>query len=285
MKSMFLQLRLRRLALLTLAFLSFRATGHGQSHGLTFGSHETVMEKRTSLDVSPDDSICFSKGFQLSFDINFLPNRHTYFGYVLRIISNGDHNIDLIYDQKTHSFKVIDGEAFTSINFTMDSLRLYKEWNRMSMKFNLEAQTLAFEVNGQKTGNCSIPLTFRCFKFLWGANDFQKFKTRDIPSMQVKDIRIYENDALRFFWPLDETEGTAAFDSVGRREARVKNPNWLRPKYQRWDLLSSFSLNGYAGVAFDPKTDRLYLTGSDSLAVFGLNSDKGQLGWVPSRHT
>ena len=37
-----------------------------------------------------------SKNFDLGFDINYLPNHRTYFGYILRIISNGDHNIDLI---------------------------------------------------------------------------------------------------------------------------------------------------------------------------------------------
>ncbi|HMC87178.1 MAG TPA: hypothetical protein VKI61_16755, partial [Chitinophagaceae bacterium] len=245
--------------------------GYSQSYGLAFSSHETVLEKRTSLDIAPDDSICFSKNFELGFDINFLPGRKTYFGYILRIISNGEHNVDLIYDQKTHSFKVINGENFSNISFAIDSSTLYKEWNRMDLKFNLENQTLSFEVNGKKTGSSNIKLNFRCFKFLWGANDFQKFKTRDIPSMQVKDIKIYENNALKYFWPLNEVTGNIAYDSIAKREAKVKNPNWIKPKYQKWELLNTFTINGYAGVAFDPKKDKLYFTGADSLAVFGLN--------------
>ncbi len=65
-------------------------------YGLAFNSHEVVLEKRTSLDLSPEDSFCFTKNFELSFDINFIPNNRTYFGYVVRIISNGSQNIDLI---------------------------------------------------------------------------------------------------------------------------------------------------------------------------------------------
>ena len=74
-------------------------------HGLAFNSHEVVLEKRTSLDLSPEDSFCFTKNFELSFDINFIPNNKTYFGYVIRIISNGNQNIDLIFDQKSKYFK------------------------------------------------------------------------------------------------------------------------------------------------------------------------------------
>src|SRR5450755_20630 len=117
--------------------LFFKISGFAQSYGLTFNSHEVVLEKRTSLDLSPDDSLCFSKNFELGFDINYLPNHKTYFGYILRIISNGDHNIDLIYHQKSHSFKVVNGEIFSNVSFLIDSPRLYREWNRINLKFNL----------------------------------------------------------------------------------------------------------------------------------------------------
>ncbi|HMH33791.1 MAG TPA: hypothetical protein VK543_12215 [Puia sp.] len=275
---------MRRIACSIAVVLFAQLSGYSQSYGLNFSSHETVLEKRTSLDISPDDSICFSKNFELGFDINYLPNHRTYFGYILRIISNGEHNIDLIYHQKSHSFKVINGETFSNISFSIDSPKLYKDWNRVVLKFNLENQTLLFEVNGQKAGNCNIPLNFRCFKFLWGANDFQKYKTRDIPPMQIKDIKIYENNILKYFWPLNEVTGTIAYDSINKIVAKVKNPNWIKPKYQKWELLNTFTLNGYAGVAFDAKSDKIYVTGSDSLAVFGLNSEKGLVQWIPNKH-
>jgi two-component SAPR family response regulator len=275
---------MKRIAFSIAVVLFIQMNGFSQSYGLTFSSHETVLEKRTSLDISPDDSICFSKNFELGFDINYLPNYRTYFGYILRIISNGDHNIDLIYHQKSHSFKVINGETFSNISFTIDSPKLYKDWNRVVLKFNLENQTLLFEVNGQKAGNCNIPLNFRCFKFLWGANDFQKYKTRDIPPMQIKDIKIYENNTLKYFWPLNEVTGSISYDSINRQVAKVKNPNWIKPKYQKWELLNTFTLNGYAAVAFDSKSDKIYVAGSDSLAVFRLNSEKGLVDWIANKH-
>ena len=256
----------------------------GQSYGLTFNSHENVLEKRTSLDISPDDSICFTKNFDLGFDINYLPNHKTYFGYILRIISNGDHNIDLIYHQKSHTFKVINGEIFSNVSFQIDSPRLYREWNRINLKFNLENQTIEFEVNGNKIGTCNTPLNFRCFKFLWGANDYLKYKTRDIPPMQLKDIKIYENGTMKYYWPLNEVSGDTEYDGVSKQVARVKNPTWLKPKYQKWELLNSFTFNGYGAVAFDPNTDKIFITGSDSLAIFPISEEHGTVQWIPNSH-
>jgi hypothetical protein len=152
------------------------------------------------------------------------------------------------------------------------------------LKFNLENQTLLFEVNGQKAGNCNIPLNFRCFKFLWGANDFEKYMTRDIPPMQVKDIKIYENNSLKYFWPLNEVAGNISYDLIRKQMAKIKNPSWIKPKYQKWELLNTFTLDGYAGVAFDSKSDKIYVTGSDSMAIFGLNSEKGLVEWIANKH-
>jgi len=263
------------------SFLTF--SGFAQSYGLAFSSHEVVQEKRTSLDLSPDDSLCFSKSFELGFDISFIPGREIYFGYVVRIIG-GNQNIDLIYNQQSSSFKVIIGESFSGIGFTIDSIRLHKEWNRLMIKCDLVNHTMRFGVNGKTIGTSPIPATGNCFRFLWGANDFPKFKTRDIPPMKIRDIKLDENGVLKYSWPLDEVADDSCYDKVNRRIAKVKNPVWLKPKYQKWDLVSSFTVNGYAAVTFDAKHDRLFVTGSDSLGLCSLRNEQHPLDWIPCRH-
>jgi len=261
----------------------FTVNGFAQSYGLTFNSHEVVQEKRTCLDLTPEDSLCLKKNFELTFDISFRSVHEITFGYIVRIIAN-NQNIDLIYNQPTSTFKVIVGENFSGISFFLDSLKLYKEWNAFALKFDLENHTLSFAVNGKKIGTCNLSLTGSCFKFLWGANDFQKFKTRDIPPMKVKDVKIFENDALKYFWPLDETSGDLCYDRVGRHIAKAKNPVWLKPKYQKWELLSSFAINGYSSVAYDPRQDKIYVGGSDSLCVFALGNAQPAIDYIPCRH-
>ncbi|HZE84952.1 MAG TPA: hypothetical protein VE035_11635 [Puia sp.] len=256
--------------------------GSAQSYGLSFTSHEAVMEKRTSLDLSPDDSICFSKNFELGFDIRLIPDYKTYFGFVLRIVNNDEENIDLIYNEKQRSFEVITGENFSGISFAIDSPRLYREWNRFTLKFNLGERTLQFMVNEKQAGKSRIPANFRCLKFLWGASDVQKFDTKDVPPMQLKDIRLSENGKEKYFWSLNESAGDICYDQVKRKAAKIKNPVWIKPGHQKWELLTTFSIGSFAGLGYDPRQDQLYVAGGDSLAFYTFKNGQNALGWIPN---
>jgi len=48
---------------------------------LAIASRDADPEKRTSLDLTPDKSLVSQK-LELSFDLTFVPNNPTYFGYV-----------------------------------------------------------------------------------------------------------------------------------------------------------------------------------------------------------
>src|SRR6202034_4374843 len=219
---------MKRLLFCIAAILSIPTSDFAQSYGLVFRSHEVVQEKRTSLDLSPEDSLCFGKDFDLSFDINFLPRHEIYFGYIFRIIAVGnggnDQNIDLIYNQRTGSFRVIIGENFSGISFSVDSPRLYRDWNNIALHCDLDRHLMQFSVNGRSVGSNSMPIGGSCFKFLWGADDFRKFRTRDIPPMQIKDIRLSGTGGPKYYWPLDETAGDLALDRTSHRSAGIKNP-------------------------------------------------------------
>ena len=278
---------MKRLLFCIAAIVVFQTRDLAQSYGLIFSSHEVVQEKRTSLDLAPDDSLCFNHNFDLSFDLSFLPRHQIYFGYIFRIIAAGkdgnDQNIDLIYNQKLYNFKIIVGENFSGISFSIDSSKLYHDWNTFALHYDLDKHLLQFSVNGRAIGSAGVPTTAGCFKFLWGANDFGKFRTRDIPPMQLKDIRLSGDGSLKYNWPLDESAGETALDKLTRRAARIKNPTWLKPKYQLWDPIGSFTVRGYAGVAYDPVQDKLFILGSDSIATYTLTRDGFNQDWIPTR--
>ncbi len=262
--------------------LSLTATGWAQSYGLMFNSHEVVLEKRTSLDLSPSDSFCFRKNFDLSFELSFKPNHQVSFGYVLRMIC-GDQNVDLMYNQPTSSFNIVVGESFSGISFKVDSLKLFRDWSKVNLSVDLNRYELKCFLNNKLIGTTRLPVLNHCFKFLWGANDYQKFKTRDIPPMKIKDIRIAEDKKEKYYWPLNEKSGDVIYDKISQKEARAKNPDWAMPKYQNWEQIASFTTNGYAGVAFDSKQDKLYITCADSMGVFTFGQEQ-KLDWVPVKH-
>src|SRR3982074_2182037 len=105
----FLHSDMRRVVLTICLAVFFIYNLSAQSYGLQFNSHESLAEKRTALELAPNDSLFFSENVRLDFDINFIPGHEIYFGYVLRII-NGSENIDIIYDQSTSRFRIITGE-------------------------------------------------------------------------------------------------------------------------------------------------------------------------------
>lgn len=246
--------------------------GYAQSYGLRFSSHEAMQEKRTSLDLSAADPLCFKDEGEISFDLMFAQNLETYFGYIFRLITTEGQNIDLIYNQARGNFNFIIGEKVSG-TFKIDSMRLLNEWNHVRVQLNTRGHELLFYVNEKLAGTCKANLkTDLCFRMYFGTNSFEEFQTADIPPMNLKDIRISENGKIRYYWPLSEISGDSCFDSVQHRTARVSNPIWIKPQHQVWQLASSFQVAGTPGVAFNPGNEGLFIVGEDSLYQLSLQT-------------
>ena len=259
--------------LLFIPFLNYSVSA--QSYGLRFCSHEVEQEKRTSLNLSPSEALCFKNDAEISFDLVFAQRMEIYFGYVFRMITSDGQNIDLIYNQKFRNFNFIIGEAVSG-TFTIDSAKLYNDWNHFSVRLNTGAHEVQVFVNGRFEGKSSAHIQPGvCLKLSFGTNSFEDFQTEDIPPMSIKDIRVLEGNELKYYWPLSETTGTECYDSVQHRVAKVTNPLWLKPQHQNWALAGALQVDGSPSVAFDAAKDELYVIAEDSLYILSL--DKGQI--------
>ena len=230
-----------------------------QTHGLQFASHEVVPEKRTSVNLTPGGPLCFSKTTELSFDISFRPILETYFGFVLRMISTDNQNIDVVYNQKLLQFNFVIGETF-SFPFTIDSASLYGKWNNMNIRVNNEERSIAFLLNGKEI--CKKDNAFAkqlCCRIYFGLNDYVGFQTRDIPPMRLKDIVIAENGRQKFVYPLAESNGDATTDVLSGEKIVIKNPVWIKPRHQQWEQVLSVTTNGISSTAFNNKYQKLSL--------------------------
>ncbi|QHS58495.1 Kelch repeat-containing protein [Chitinophaga agri] len=250
----------------------FSTAGRAQSYlsyGLAFNGHEAVAEKRTAFEIGTLQPLCLSGVVKLEFDLNFVSYHHIYFGYILRII-NGNQNIDLIYDQRMSLFRVISGQKFFNISFAAEPYRLYNEWNRLVITLDAGNQQLSLSFNDQPVGSAAFAFKGDCFRFLYGANDDERFHTRDIPPMRIKDIRIIHDNYLRHHWPLESVADTLCYDAVGHIPAKVKNGVWLKPDHQHWRVAGDFQLNGNAVAAFDSRNEQLLIAGVDSVITYDL---------------
>jgi DNA-binding SARP family transcriptional activator len=250
-----------------------------QSYGLRFSSHETVQEKRTALNLTPTDNICLNAHSAISFDLRFVQGMDIYFGYILRLITTDKQNIDVIFNQRTSTFNIIIGETQAG-SFVVDSPRLYQQWSHIELAFDVPAGTIQVQVNHHPSGKVSTHFKGElCGKLVFGASSLEEFQTADIPPMSLKDLRITSDGETQYYWPLSEVSGTECYDSVHHRMAKVLNPTWIRPQYQNWEEAWSFEVKGIPAVAFDPRTDKLYVNGPDSLYVWGVQ--KGDETAIP----
>jgi two-component SAPR family response regulator len=243
--------------------------GYSQSYGLGFNSDEVDQNKRTSLDLSPQQQLCFSKNFDISFDISFLRTNKIYFGYVIRIIEDDKRNIDLVYDDETDVFKLVIGEKLSKITFSADKNKLYKQWNNIKIKFDTDNDRITVLSGGRSFTESRLHLKkSNCYKMLFGANSYKQFSTTDVPAMKIRDVKVAEKNTLKFHWPLGEGSGVIAAETVTQNNGAVVNALWVKAAHFYWKQVRNFIVTGSASVAFDPAKEILYVVGNDSLFTY-----------------
>jgi two-component SAPR family response regulator len=256
-------------AIVSLVFIVviFNQNSYGQSYGLGFYSHEVVQDKRTSLDLSPEKTLCFKDNFEISFDASFYPNRAIYFGYIIRIIEDDHRNIDLVYNAQAtkNHFNLIVGEKLTKAAFDIEPNCLFNKWNKLSIKFDYDHDRIVFNSGNNIFVENNIHLKKNsCYKILFGVNNYKQFQTTDVPPMKLRDIRISQNGLLKYNWPLSEELGQAAREVNSQSDGAVINPLWITALHHDWQPAQSILINGVASVAFDAKNEMVYVVGSDS---------------------
>lgn len=265
------------LLLLNLLVLSGQVSvSLAQSYGLGFDSYEVVQDKRTGLDLSPDNTFCFQHNFELSFDLSFLSDKKTYFGYVVRLIENDRQNIDLIYDNSTETqhFKLVIGDKFAPFSFDFPNGDLYKKWNRITLKFNKEQKSVMV-VYGNKSFSQPLKLSDTgCFKILFGANRYKDFKSTDVPPMKIRNVAISEANKVKFHWALDETDGSVATEEVHGKNAQASNPVWIKKLHYQWQLTRTLTLKDYTRLGFDENKGILHIVCKDSLISYNVAANR-----------
>lgn len=258
---------------LIFAFIGITTNLPAQTYGLKFKSHDVVLDQRTELDLSPNKLLSFQNEFELSFDyrINpFKPNDYSgFFGYVFRIISKGNNNVDLlITPTPTIYLNLVVGKN-NSIARVGSPQNAIDYWTSLRIKFMLNEDRLIFYTPDSFYVQENIGFkNDDSFKIVFGANDYQNFKTSDVPSMSIKDVRIFEKGKLKHHWPLDEEEGGVVQNRVNNKSASVKNPTWLKNKHQTWEPVYADEIQGNVLVAADVVNGKLFFVGDSLVQVF-----------------
>lgn len=248
---------------------------YSQTYGLKFKGHEANLDERTELDLTPDKYITFKNDFEISFDFSLDTRNSTpLFGYILRIVNQENINIDLLTtpDPKLNLDLVI-GKTNSILQVPSPDFSK-KSWVNIRIKFLLSEDRLIFYMPDTFYVKRSIGFKKTdSFKFLFGANSYKQFQTTDVPPMSIKDVKIFEQGKLEYYWPLDETENTIAVDVLKKKEAFVKNPLWLKNLYDFWKIDSQIDVDGPLLVTADIETDRIFFIGLNELIIYSADQN------------
>jgi two-component SAPR family response regulator len=241
-----------------------------QTYGLKFQGHDVTLDKRTELDLSPDGYLKFQEEFEISFDYKIereIPNAT--FGYVFRIINSENYNVDLLSTPSPElRLNVVAGKnnSYIPVAYSENSIG---QWLKLRIKFLLTEDKLIFYTPDSFYVSEGVGFKMKDeFKIIFGANDYNQFKTTDVPSMNIKNLQIAEKGVIKYAWILDEAEGNIVTDKLTGHQALVKNPVWLKLTHSEWQSEFEKEFDGSVVVAFDEKTERIYMLGNEELTAY-----------------
>ncbi|MGE7776091.1 hypothetical protein ACQKLP_15285 [Chitinophaga sp. NPDC101104] len=245
----------------------------GQSHGLEFSSHEVVPEHRTALDLTPGTPYCLKGGqTEIYFQLAFRPHLETYFGYILRMLTEDRQNIDLVYNQRTMTIHFVIGETITG-SAPLDSSLLTGQWLRLRVVLDAGKNTASFYCNDKLAGSGKLPFAKgSCCRIFFGAIKHEGFQTLDVPPMRLRDVRLLENGTVKRFYPLNESSGQEARDAESGPSARAANPVWIKPRHQQWENRLTLETTGTPSVAYNERDDQLYIVTDDTLFTYSFRN-------------
>jgi DNA-binding SARP family transcriptional activator len=254
-----------------------------ESSGLFFSSHEVVQDKRTSLHLTPGKPFRFPNGFSLEFDINFRQD-DGYYGYIFRIIANGDTNIDLVSNvvsEDSNIWLIYKDEILLSYKWADLPSIDFHQWVRVRIDFDTKNGRLITSFNEKRQEIQSPGLShLKEFQIYFGICKAPEFHNTDVCPMSIKNISVYKPDQSLFRqWPLGKHDENKTYDNIQSAEARVENPHWLIDKYIRWQKLTQVEVENLHGVTSDATGKGVFFI--DGKAVYYLQYKSLAIDTIP----
>jgi len=246
-------------------------------YGLAFASHEVTKDQRTSLNLSPDGPFHIHEDFELKFDISYQRLTNA-FGYILRIVANDSLNIDLVSSpehSEFHDLNLIIKDSPIKLHYDFDEIHMQPlQWNEVTIAISFKSNRITLSWNGNKKAMDFPTSNLEEFHFLFGANDFGKFNTSDVPPVSLRNIEIVQNKKPFLKFELKKHGINTVYDTKLETAAATKNPVWLMDRHVKWIHRKEISIAKYPSVAFDKTSGFLYIADATALYTMDIKTGK-----------
>lgn len=218
-------------------------------YGLYIQSFPSENSELSSLILENNEPIRLKEETTLSFDMFIRPDN--IFGLVVRVITNRDENIDLMFTASDDSRRFPMLIVNKSIHILSEEA-LPGKWIPVQLTLSTKKDTITLQYGSSKL---SIPHSFsgtNSARIVFGKSSFEKFPFSDVASVNLREIKISYYDKLVRYWKLKQHANTFCYDSVENIPAISINPHWIIDSRVSWDQLYTASVPENSLFAFDP---------------------------------
>ena len=229
------------------------------SYGLLIRAMPAADSEKTSLILENDSPLNLGKETTMSFDL--LIRNECLFGRVFRIITNQNENIDLTLTVSKVELIVNEQVYFIPQDIVIDQwmpviLTFSKTKNELYLNYDNQVITIPYNLSNVEW-----------IKISFGTSTFKGFASTDIASVNLRDIRIFNDGQIKRYWKLKEHLQNSVLDSVANSPALAVNPHWIVDRCSTWEKIYSDTVPINTQIIFDEK-NTFYIVTPDSKTIY-----------------
>lgn len=234
-------------------------------YGLYLKSYSVPANERTSLILNDNAPFKIKDNFVVDFQMQIREN--SAFGTILNIRDNNGIDFKFIFsvDENGKNYPaVIYNDEIHKINTKI----ITDKWIHLSIYYNKYENFIQIVYDNIIT---KIPANLnevKDVKIIFGANTYA-----DIAPVNIKDIKITENNLITRYWKLSRHNGNICYDEIHKIPAVCKNPLWLIDNHLEWQKVYSES-DRLLNVAFDNKESNFYIINETQIKILSANSGR-----------
>jgi len=259
-----------RIYLILIFFIIFSSITFAQ--GLQFQGEGIPMENRSSYSVFSREVPHFENEFTINFRFSF--HNVEPFGYIflLRDEKTGIE-FNLIYSFRYEQYSLlkfnIEGkDNLISIEIDNDSIK-NRTWINFACTLYLDNDSVVISINDKKhsASNLALPKQFKP-QLYFGKNK----NSVDIPSYSIRNLSV-EGRQLKYFFPLNESQGEDVHNSDGKIVGNISSPVWLINSSYYWNQRYFYESKDVCSVNYEQATQTMLFFSRDSLTMFDMTSN------------
>lgn len=248
--------------------MSMRLAAQLPEYGLHIQSYPLQSSEFTSMALEGGKPID-TKGDPITLSFHLWVRPDNVFGTILRIITENNKNIDLMYSVSENDKRfpiLVTGDAVYPIQKEVRR----QTWTsaRLTLDVRKGEITVWYDSTEIKTNYPDLKGAQK-LRFAFGHCPYEGFSLADVASVNVKDISISRGEKEIRLWKMARHNQDVCYDEIAHSPASGRNARWIIDQYITWKKIHSQQFQSSPSIAFDPTIGTFYIANNrQKLYVF-----------------